>query len=544
METKYVFVTGGVTSSLGKGIVSASLGMLLKRRGYKVTIQKMDPYFNIDPGTINPYEHGECFVTRDGAETDLDLGHYERFLDQPTTKNNNVTSGMIYKTVIDNERRGIYLGETVQVIPHITNEIKKRIKELGKTNDYDIIITEIGGTVGDIEILPYIETVRQLKWELGESNGLVVHLTLLPYISVTGEIKTKPTQHSVRNLMENGIQADILVCRTEKHISKGIRNKLALFCNVKPENVIESINTKIIYDIPCLLHVQNFDRVVLNHLNLSTLITPNLKKWKIFLKKYKNPKCEIRIALVGKYVSLHDSYKSITEALIHAGTVNETYVNIKWIYSGMIKEKNIKEYFEGISGILIAPGFGNRGIEGKILAAKYARENKIPFLGICLGMQIAVIEFARNVLKIQEAESSETNPKTSHPVISLMKEQKNIMQKGGTMRLGDWKCSLIETSKIFSIYGKKDIFERHRHRYEFNNAYLESFSNAGMKVVGINPETGLVEAIELDNHVFFLGVQYHPEYNSTVTHPHPLFTYFVQISKNYKSFDSQNYHYV
>ncbi|KAJ4440767.1 hypothetical protein ANN_28142 [Periplaneta americana] len=415
---------------------------------------------------------------------------------------------MIYKTVIDNERKGNYLGETVQVIPHITNEIKKRIKKLGKSNDYDIIITEIGGTVGDIEnFLPYIETVRQLKWELGESNGLVIHLTLLPYISVTGEIKTKPTQHSVRNLMENGIQADILVCRTEKHISKGIRNKLALFCNVKPENVIESINTKVIYDIPCLLHVQNFDKVVLNHLNLPTLITPNLKKWKIFLKKHKNPKCKIKIALVGKYVSLRDSYKSITEALIHAGTENETYVDIKWIYSGMIKEKNIKEYFEGISGILIAPGFGNRGIEGKILAARYARENKIPFLGICLGMQIAVIEFARNVLKIQKAESSETNPKTSHPVISLMKEQKNIMQKGGTMRLGDWKCSLIAKSKIFSIYGKKEIFERHRHRYEFNNAYLESFSNAGMKAVGINPETGLVEAIELDNHVFFLGVQ-------------------------------------
>ncbi|WP_185881746.1 CTP synthase [Blattabacterium cuenoti] len=544
MKTKYVFVTGGVTSSLGKGIVSASLGMLLKHRGYKVTIQKLDPYFNIDPGTLNPYEHGECFVTKDGAETDLDLGHYERFLDQPTTKNNNVTSGMIYKTVIDNERKGNYLGETVQVIPHITNEIKRRIKKLGKVNDYDIVITEIGGTVGDIEILPYIETVRQLKWELGEHNGLVIHLTLLPYISVTGEIKTKPTQHSVRNLMENGIQADILVCRTEKHISKSIRNKLALFCNVKPEHVIESINTKVIYDIPCLLHVQNFDKVVLNHLNLSTIITPDLNRWKVFLKKYKNPKYEIKIALVGKYVSLHDSYKSITEALIHAGTANETYVNIKWIYSGMIKEKNIKEYFEGISGILIAPGFGNRGIEGKILAAKYARENEIPFLGICLGMQIAVIEFARNVLKMQEAESFETNPNTPHPVINLMKEQKNITQKGGTMRLGDWKCSLIEKSKIFSIYGKKEILERHRHRYEFNNAYLESFSNAGMKAVGINPETGLVEAMELNDHIFFLGVQYHPEYNSTVAHPHPLFTYFVQISKNYKSFDSQNYHYV
>ncbi|WP_185870346.1 CTP synthase [Blattabacterium cuenoti] len=540
-RTKYIFVTGGVSSSLGKGIVSASLGMLLKARGYKVTIQKLDPYFNIDPGTLNPYEHGECFVTKDGAETDLDLGHYERFLNQSTTKKNNVTSGMIYKKVIDNERKGNYLGQTVQVIPHITNEIKRRIKILGESENYDIVITEIGGTVGDIECLPYIESVRQLKWELGESNGLVIHLTLLPYISVIGEVKTKPTQHSVRNLMENGIQADILVCRTEKHISKNIRNKLALFCNVKPEHVIESINTKIIYDIPCLLHFQKFDKVVLKHLNLSTIIPPNLKKWNSFVKKYKNPKWEIKIALVGKYVSLHDSYKSITEALIHAGAENETDVNVKWIYSDMIQEKNIKKYFNGISGILVAPGFGNRGIEGKILAAKYARENKIPFFGICLGMQIAAIEFARNVLGIKKAESHETNPYSSYPIISLMEKQKNIIQKGGTMRLGNWKCVLIEGSKIFSIYGgKKEILERHRHRYEFNNNYLENFSNAGMKAVGINPDTGLVEAFELENHVFFLGVQFHPEYKSTVTNPHPLFTYFVKISKGYQSFD---YHY-
>ncbi|AWU43658.1 CTP synthase [Blattabacterium sp. (Cryptocercus kyebangensis)] len=547
METKYIFVTGGVTSSLGKGIISASLGMLLKNRGYKITIQKLDPYFNVDPGTLNPYEHGECFVTQDGAETDLDLGHYERFLDQATTKENNVTSGLIYKTVIDNERNGDYLGKTVQVIPHITNEIKRRIKILGLSNSYDIVITEIGGTVGDIECLPYIESVRQLKWELGESNSLVIHLTLLPYISVTGEIKTKPTQHSVRNLMENGIKADILVCRTEKHISKNIRNKLALFCNVKPEHVIESINTKIIYDLPYLLHLQNFDKSVLNHLNLSTFTSPNLDKWKIFIKKYKNPKYEIKIALVGKYVSLHDSYKSITESLIHAGTENEIYVNIRWICSEKIKENNIEEYFNGISGVLIAPGFGNRGVEGKILAAKYAREKKIPFLGICLGMQIAVIEFARNVLEIRKAESNETNPHTSYPVISLMKEQKNIIKKGGTMRLGNWKCSLIKGSKIFSIYGgKKEIFERHRHRYEFNNAYLENFSNSGMKIVGINPDTGLVEAIELDNHVFFLGVQFHPEYKSTVSNPHPLFKYFVQISKIYKScvYHKQNSSYV
>ncbi|WP_185869446.1 CTP synthase [Blattabacterium cuenoti] len=544
MESKYIFVTGGVTSSLGKGIVSASLGMLLKSRGYKVSILKLDPYFNIDPGTLNPYEHGECFVTKDGAETDLDLGHYERFLNQSTTRENNVTSGIIYKTVIDNERKGNYLGKTVQVIPHITNEIKRRIKILGESKIYDIIITEIGGTVGDIESLPYIESVRQMKWELGKFNGLVIHLTLLPYITVTGEIKTKPTQHSVRNLMENGIQADIIVCRTEKHISKNIRQKLALFCNVKPIHVIESIDSKIIYEIPYLLHLQNFDKVVLNHLKLSTIISPNLKKWKIFIKKYKNPKYEVKIALVGKYVSLHDSYKSITEALIHAGTENKIYVNIKWIYSEMIKKENIKKYFKGISGILIAPGFGYRGIEGKILAAKYARENKIPFLGICLGMQIAVIEFARNVLGLKKAESFETNPHTSHPVICLMERQKKIINKGGTMRLGNWKCSFIEGSKIFSIYRKKEVFERHRHRYEFNNNYLECFSKAGMKAVGINPDTGLVEALELDNHIFFLGVQYHPEYKSRITNPHPLFTYFIKISKIYKSFDIQNSSYI
>ncbi|WP_185855894.1 CTP synthase [Blattabacterium cuenoti] len=540
-RTKYIFVTGGVSSSLGKGIVSASLGMLLKSRGYKVTIQKLDPYFNIDPGTLNPYEHGECFVTKDGAETDLDLGHYERFLNQSTTKENNVTSGMIYKKVIDNERKGNYLGKTVQVIPHITNEIKRRIKILGESEIYDIVITEIGGTVGDIESLPYIESVRQLKWELGEFNGLVIHLTLLPYISFTGEVKTKPTQHSVRSLMEKGIKADILVCRTEKHISHNIRKKLALFCNVKQEHVIESINTKIIYDIPCLLHIQNFDKVVLKHLNLSTVIPPNLKKWKSFVKKYKNPKYKVVIALVGKYVSLHDSYKSIIEALIHAGTKNEINVNIKWVYSEMIQDNNIQKYFEGVSGILVAPGFGNRGIEGKILTAKYARENKIPFFGICLGMQIAVIEFARNVLGMKKAESHEINPHSSYPVIRLMKNQKNIRQKGGTMRLGNWKCVLKEGTKIFSIYGKKEIWERHRHRYEFNNDYLENFSNFGMKAVGINPDTGLVEAFELENHVFFLGVQYHPEYKSTITKPHPLFTYFVQVANG--NIDSQSYDY-
>ncbi|WP_185870905.1 CTP synthase [Blattabacterium cuenoti] len=545
MEVKYIFVTGGVTSSLGKGIISASLGMLLKSRGYKVSIQKLDPYFNIDPGTLNPYEHGECFVTKDGAETDLDLGHYERFLNQSTTKENNVTSGMIYKTVIDNERKGNYLGKTVQVIPHITNEIKRRIKIIGDSKNYDIIIIEIGGTVGDIESLPYIESVRQLRLELGKFNGLVIHLTLLPYITVTGEIKTKPTQHSVRNLMENGIQADIIICRTEKHISKEIKNKIALFCNVKPEYVIESIDTKVIYDIPCLLHIQNFDKVILNHLNLSTVKSPNLKKWKNFIRKYKNPKYEIKIALVGKYIDLHDSYKSIIEALIHAATENKIYVNIKWICSMMIKEKNIRKYFEDVSGILVAPGFGNRGIEGKILAAKYARENKIPFFGICLGMQIAAIEFARNVLGLKNAGSYENNPNISHPVINLIKEQKNFSYKGGTMRLGNWRCTLVEGSKIFSIYGnKKEIVERHRHRYEFNNDYLKYFSEAGMKAVGINPDTGLVEAIELEGHIFFLGVQYHPEYKSRITNPHPLFTHFVKISKDNNFLEIQNSSYV
>ncbi|WP_185868365.1 CTP synthase [Blattabacterium cuenoti] len=536
METKYIFITGGVTSSLGKGIISASLGILLKSRGYRVTILKLDPYFNVDSGTMNPYEHGECFVTKDGAETDLDLGHYERFLNQETTKRNNVTSGLIYKTVLQNERKGKYLGKTVQVIPHITDEIKRRIKILGESGNYDIIITEIGGTVGDIEVLPYIESVRQLKWELGKFNGLSIHLTLLPYISVTGEIKTKPTQHSVRKLMENGIQSDIIVCRTKKHISQEIKKKIALFCNVQINNVIESIDTKIIYEIPYLLNQQQFDNLVLTYLKLKTIVHPNLRKWNFFIKKYKNPKYEITIALVGKYVSLHDSYKSIEEALIHGGTTNNILVHIKWVDSGLIRENNVKNIFYGISGILIAPGFGNRGIEGKILATKYARENKIPFFGICLGMQIAIIEFSRNVLGIETAESHETNQNAFHPVISLMESQKKIIHKGGTMRLGNWKCIFKENSKIFSIYGGlKEIFERHRHRYEFNNNYLEYFSNTEMEFVGINPDTGLVEAIELKGNDFFLGVQYHPEYNSSIINPHPLFVSFVKVSNDYNN---------
>lgn len=535
IKSKYIFVTGGVTSSLGKGIVSASLGMLLKSRGYKIAIQKLDPYINIDSGTLNPYEHGECFVTDDGAETDLDLGYYERFLNQPTSKYNNITSGCIYQSVINKERRGDYLGKTVQVIPHITDEIKKRIKIIGLSQNYDIIITEIGGTVGDIECLPYIEAVRQLKWELGDKNVLFIHLTLLPYIKSTGEIKTKPTQHSVRCLMKHGIQADIIVCRTEKFISNEIRNKIALLCNIMPNKIIESIDSETIYDIPQILHIQKFDQLVLKNLNLSFFIRPDLKKWNLFLKKYKNPKYKIEIALVGKYVSLKDSYKSIHEAFIHAGAINDTHVNLRWIYSGSINNQNIDKYFSGISGILVAPGFGNRGIEGKILAVRYARENKIPFLGICLGMQVAIIEFSRNVLGLKNAESVESNPYTKFPVISLIQDQKKKKFKGGTMRLGSWKCQIKSSSLMSTIYKKKEIHERHRHRYEVNNFYLQKLSTAGMDPVGLNPDTGLVEAVELKKHPFFIGVQYHPEYKSTVYSPHPLFIFFIKASRNYSS---------
>lgn len=535
IKSKYIFVTGGVTSSLGKGIVSASLGMLLKSRGYKIAIQKLDPYINIDSGTLNPYEHGECFVTDDGAETDLDLGYYERFLNQPTSKFNNITSGCIYQSVINKERRGDYLGKTVQVIPHITDEIKNRIKILALSKKYDIIITEIGGTVGDIECLPYIEAVRQLKWELGDKNVLFIHLTLLPYIKSTGEIKTKPTQHSVRCLMKNGIQADLIVCRTEKFISNEIRNKIALLCNITPNKIIESIDSETIYDIPQILHIQKFDQLILKDLNLSFSIKPNLNKWDLFLKKYKNPKYKVEIALVGKYVSLKDSYKSINEAFIHAGSINETHVNLKWIYSGSINNKNIDKYFRGISGILVAPGFGKRGIEGKILATRYARENKIPFLGICLGMQMAIIEFSRNVLELKDAESVEINPYTKFPVINLMENQKNEKYKGGTMRLGSWKCKIKNNSLMSKIYNKKEIYERHRHRYEVNNFYLQKLFTAGMEVVGCNPDTGLVEAIELKKHPFFIGVQYHPEYKSTVYSPHPLFIFFIKAALNYSS---------
>ncbi|SFZ95519.1 CTP synthase [Chryseobacterium limigenitum] len=526
-NTKYIFVTGGVTSSLGKGIVSASLGLLLKSRGFNVTIQKLDPYINIDPGTLNPYEHGECYVTEDGAETDLDLGHYERYLDAPTSQNNNVTTGKIYQTVIDKERKGDFLGKTVQVIPHITNEIKRRIKILSKQN-YDIIITEIGGTVGDIESLPYIETVRQLKWELGEKNSMVIHLTLLPYLASSGELKTKPSQHSVRQLMESGIMADVLVCRTEHNIPKDQRAKLAQFCNVSLDNVIECKDLETIYEVPMYLQKQNFDDVVLKELDLKNDKEADLKDWKTFLKKFKNPKRTVEIALVGKYISLQDSYISIAEAFKHAGASLETEVKVRWVYSGDITAENIKETLNGVDGILIAPGFGDRGIEGKVLTAQYARENKVPMLGICLGMQIMTIEFARNVLGHAKANSMEFDTSTPDPVISIMEEQKNVVDKGGTMRLGAWKCSLKNASKLYDIYGTKNISERHRHRYEFNSDYLQEFEKNGFLATGTNPETGLVEALEMPDHPFYVGVQYHPEYKSTVATPHPLFKAFIK----------------
>jgi CTP synthase len=529
-NTKYVFVTGGVTSSLGKGIIAASLAKLLQERGYSVTIQKLDPYINIDPGTLNPYEHGECYVTEDGAETDLDLGHYERFLNIPTSQANNVTTGRIYQSVIDKERKGEFLGKTVQVIPHITDEIKHRIQLLGNTGDFDIVITEIGGTVGDIESLPYVESVRQLLWELGHENAIVIHLTLVPYLAAAGELKTKPTQHSVKMLMQSGVSPDILVCRTEHEISEAIKNKLALFCNVKKEDVIQSIDAETIYDVPNLMLEEGLDAVVLKKLQLPADKLPTLTAWNNFLKGFKNPKNTIEIGLIGKYVELHDAYKSITEAFIHAGAVNEVDVHINWIHSGELTVKNVPKKLKNLNGILVAPGFGERGIEGKIEAIKYARENNIPFLGICLGMQMAVIEFSRNVLGITDASSSEMDKETIHPVIDLMEEQKNITNYGGTMRLGAWDCNLKEGSKIRHIYNKELISERHRHRYEFNNDYLAQIEKAGMIATGKNVKTDLVEVVEIPSHPWFIGVQYHPEYKSTVLNPHPLFVDFVKAS--------------
>lgn len=530
--TKYIFVTGGVTSSLGKGIISASLAKLLQSRGYNVTIQKLDPYINVDPGTLNPYEHGECYVTEDGAETDLDLGHYERFLDIPTSKANNVTTGKVYQSVINKERRGDYLGKTVQVIPHITDEIKRRIRYLAEKKDFDIVITEIGGTVGDIESLPYIESVRQMKWELGPENCLVIHLTLVPYLAATGELKTKPTQHSVKVLQENGIQPDILVLRTERALSEDLRNKVALFCNVDRQSVIESINVSTIYEVPLKMKNEKLDLVALAKLGVPEGGNSNLKPWEVFLEKLKSPKYEVRIGLIGKYVELKDAYKSISESFVHAGAMNECKVILDFIHSETIQESNVDKILNGLQGILVAPGFGNRGIEGKIIAAKFARENNVPYLGICLGMQCAVIEFARNVLQLKAADSTEMNPETAYPVIDLMEEQKGLTKMGGTMRLGAYSCKIKENSKCFDAYNQTSISERHRHRYEFNNKFLNNFEEKGMKAVGINPDSELVEIMEIADHKWFVGVQFHPEYHSTVIHPHPLFVAFVKAACN------------
>ncbi len=541
--TKYIFVTGGVSSSLGKGIIAASLAKLLQARGYRVTIQKLDPYINVDPGTLNPYEHGECYVTDDGAETDLDLGHYERFLNVPTSQANNVTTGKIYQSVIEKERRGEFLGKTVQVVPHITNEIKERIQILGKSGDYDIVITEIGGTVGDIESLPYIESVRQLKWELGEQNSLVVHLTLIPYLSAAGELKTKPTQHSVKTLMESGIQADILVCRTEHELNDDLRHKLALFCNVGKDAVIESIDASTIYDVPNLMLEEGLDTIALKKLGLSSEGTPVLERWNEFVKRHKNPKATVNIGLIGKYVELQDSYKSILEAFIHAGAANEVKVKVRSIHSEHLSKDNVVASLEGLDGVLVAPGFGERGIEGKIEAVRYARENNLPFLGICLGMQMAVIEYSRNVLGLKDANSVEMNETTPHPVIDLMEEQKHITNMGGTMRLGAWKCDLMKDSIVYDIYGKDSILERHRHRYEYNNKYKDQLEGAGMKTTGINPDTGLVEIVEIPTHPWFVGVQYHPEYKSTVASPHPLFVGFVKAAYEHSKKQDNLAHY-
>jgi len=528
-NTKYIFVTGGVTSSLGKGIIASSLAALLQARGYSVTIQKLDPYINIDPGTLNPYEHGECYVTNDGAETDLDLGHYERFLNRPTSQANNVTTGRIYQTVIDKERRGDFLGKTVQVIPHITDEIKRRIQLLGNTGEFEIVITEIGGTVGDIEALPYIESVRQLRWELGD-DCLVIHLTLVPFLSATGELKTKPTQHSVKALQESGVQPDILVCRAEHELGDDIKRKLALFCNVKKEAVIESLDASTIYEVPIMMHKEKLDEVTLKKLGLPTKNEPDMSRWREFLTRLKYPEQEVEIGLVGKYVELKDSYKSIAEALIHAGSETETKVKVRWIHSEKLSPESVARQCKDLDGILVAPGFGERGFEGKIATVHYARENNIPFLGICFGMQAAVIEYARNVLGWKDAHTTEVNPEAGHPVIDLMAEQKKVTNKGGTMRLGANDCKLKKNSRAASIYGREVISERHRHRFEFNNTYLKDFEDAGLLASGTNPETGLVEIIEIPTLSFFIGVQFHPEYKSTVANPHPLFVNFVKAA--------------
>lgn len=534
-NVKYIFVTGGVTSSLGKGIISASLGMLLQARGFSVTIQKFDPYINIDPGTLNPYEHGECYVTEDGAETDLDLGHYERFLNITTSQSNNVTTGRIYNNVITKERKGEYLGKTVQVVPHITDEIKRNMFHLGDSGRFDFVITEIGGSVGDIESLPFVEAVRQVRWDLGPNNALVIHLTLIPYLKAAKELKTKPTQHSVKELLAEGIQPDILVCRTELPLPIEIRKKLALFCNVNINSVIEAMDAESIYDVPLLMRREKLDERVLSKLKVTAKHEPEIEQWKEFLGKLKNPTEEVTIGLVGKYVSLPDAYKSIAEAFIHAGAQNDCKVKLKWISSEEINAETAVGILGGLDGVLVAPGFGERGLEGKMAAIKYVRENKIPFFGICLGMQCSVVEFARNVLKL-DASSTELNPNTKHPVIDMMEDQKKITNKGGTMRLGAYDCRLKKGSKASSIYGDTMVKERHRHRYEFNNKYLEQIEEAGLKATGVNPDSGLVEIVELKDHPWFVGVQFHPELRSTVLNPHPLFVKFVDAAiKNKKA---------
>tara|TARA_A200000113_G_scaffold118187_1_gene106051 strand:- start:1933 stop:3549 length:1617 start_codon:yes stop_codon:yes gene_type:complete len=534
-DVKYIFVTGGVSSSLGKGIIAASLAKLLQSQDFKVTIQKFDPYINVDPGTLNPYEHGECYVTDDGAETDLDLGHYERFLNIKTSQANNVTTGRVYQRVIEKERKGEFLGKTVQVVPHITNEIKERMQLLGKSGEFDIIITEIGGTVGDIESLPYIESVRQLIYDLGDENAMVIHLTLIPFLSAAKELKTKPTQHSVKTLMESGIKADVLVCRTEYELSNDLRKKLALFCNVRVEAVIQSIDVETIYDVPIKMLEEGLDKVVLNKLKLKSK-PHKLDNWKSFLEKYKHPKRKVRIGLVGKYVELQDSYKSILEALIHAGAMNEANVEVVSIHSEFLNQANSQEQLKSVHGLIVAPGFGGRGIEGKINAITYVRENKIPFFGICLGMQMAVIEYSRNVLNHKNANSTEIDENTDYPVIDLMESQKGIVNKGGTMRLGTWDCTINKDTQVAKAYGTDAIEERHRHRYEFNNQYTkEIFETGSLKIAGFNPETNLVEIIENQDHPWFVGVQFHPEYKSTVSNPHPLFLAFIKASIDYLS---------
>ena len=534
MNPKYIFITGGVASSLGKGIIASSLAKLLKARGLRVTIQKFDPYINIDPGTLNPYEHGECYVTEDGAETDLDLGHYERFLDVYTSQANNVTTGRIYHTVITKEREGAYLGKTVQIVPHITDEIKRRMMLLGQSGDYDVILTEIGGTVGDMESQPFVEAVRQLQWELPEEDCMSIHLTLIPYLSAAKELKTKPTQHSVQALQHAGVKPDVIVCRTEHTLSPELRRKIALFCNVRPGHVIQSIDAWSIYQVPLNMHEEHLDELAVRKLRIDNYTQPELGRWKTFLDRLKNPEQEVNITLVGKYVELQDAYKSIQEAFVHAGAANSCKVKVQTLQSELVTDKNAAELLAGADGVLVAPGFGERGLEGKVCAIQYVREHGIPFLGICLGMQMCVVEFARHILGWKDAASTELNPNTGHPVIDLMEDQKKTTVKGGTMRLGAYPCHLEPGSLAATLYGTTEISERHRHRYEFNSSYLDDFQNAGLKATGRNPESALVEVVELPSHPFFIGVQFHPEYKSTPENPHPLFKGLVEAALKYK----------